>query len=183
MRNITTYKMAAIGFMAALTCILGPFSITFPFSPIPISLLTLVIYFSAFVLGAKAAALSCLIYLLLGLAGLPVFSGFGAGVGKLLGPTGGYLIGYLFLAFIGGWFVEKFPGKWYLHFAGMIIATAVLYTFGTIWMAYSAGMTFTQALAAGVLPFIPGDLAKIIAALLTGPAVQKRLQKAGVVLI
>lgn len=181
MKKITTYKMSAIGLMAAVTCVLGPLTIVIPFTPIPISLVTLVIYLSAFVLGAKLATVSCLIYLLIGLAGVPVFSGFGAGAGKLFGPTGGYLIGYLFMAFITGYFVEKFKGKWYLSFSGMVFGTAVLYLFGTAWLAYSADMTFAAALAAGVIPFIPGDLAKIVIILIIGPVVRKRLNKAGLI--
>lgn len=174
--------MTAIGLMAALTCIFGPLSITLPFTPIPISLATLILYLSAFVLGCKAAAVSCVIYLLLGLAGLPVFSGFGSGAGKLFGPTGGYLIGYLFLVVVSGWFIERFRQKWYLCLCGMILGTALLYLFGTLWMAYSTDMTFYQALAAGTLPFIPGDIAKICVILVLGPAVYKRLNRAGLVM-
>ena len=85
-----TKTMALIGVMAAVTCILGPLSV--PIGQIPISLTNLVIYFTVFVLGIWAGTGSYGIYLLLGAVGLPVFSGFAGGLGKLLGPTGGYLI-------------------------------------------------------------------------------------------
>ena len=104
--KISTYRLAMIGVMAAVTCILGPFSIQIPTSPVPISFTNLAIYLSIFVLGWKAGTLSYLIYLLLGLAGLPVFSGFTSGPAKLAGPTGGYLIGFIFMAAVGGWLIE-----------------------------------------------------------------------------
>ncbi len=193
-KKMTTYKMALIALMTALLCILGPLSLTLPFTPVPVSLATLAIYLAAFVLGWKGAGLSCLLYLLLGLLGIPVFSGYSAGAGKLFGPTGGYLAGYLFLALISGWFIETFQGKWHLHFIpaglmprlraagpllGMLLGTLALYLLGTGWLAYTAGMTFQKALMAGVIPFIPGDLAKMAIALGLGPTVQKRCKKAG----
>ncbi|MBQ8591484.1 MAG: biotin transporter BioY [Lachnospiraceae bacterium] len=175
-----TYKMAAVGLMAALICILGPVVIMLPFTPIPISLATLVLYLSAFVLGYRLATISCLIYLLLGLVGLPVFSGFAGGAGKLFGPTGGYLIGYLLVVYVSGYFIEKFYKMWYFHLIGMALATAILYLFGTVWLACCADMTFAEAFMAGVIPFIPGDIVKIVIILFVGPMIRKRLYKAGV---
>ena len=178
MKKITTYKMAAAGLMAALTCILGPMSIAIPISPVPISLTNLVIYLSVYILGWKLGTISYLVYLLLGLAGLPVLSGFTGGAGKLFGPTGGYLIGFILMAVCSGWFVQKFH---YLvtDFAGMVLGTCIAYLLGTVWLAYQAGMNFGTALMAGVIPFIPGDLVKILIILLIGPVIRRRLTKAG----
>ncbi len=173
-----TKTMALIALMAAVTCILGPLSLAIPISPVPISFTNLAVYFTIYVLGTKNGTISYLIYLLLGLVGLPVFSGFSGGAGKLFGPTGGYLIGFIFMAVICGIFVEKWPAKLYLHFIGMILGTAVCYLFGTIWLAFQANMDFSAALAAGVIPFIPGDLVKIIIALLAGPIIRKQLKRA-----
>ena len=89
-RKITTQQMALVAIMTAITCILAPFSL--PIGPVPISLTNLVIYFSLYLLGWKLGTLSYVIYLLIGLVGVPVFSGFSAGPAKLFGPTGGYLI-------------------------------------------------------------------------------------------
>lgn len=174
-----TKALALIGVMAAVTCILGPLSIPLPFSPVPISLTNLAVYFSVYILGMKKGSLSYLIYLLIGLVGMPVFSSFTGGPGKLLGPTGGYLIGFLFMAVIGGLFIDKWPDNIYLGFLGMVIGTLVMYLFGTVWLAYQAGLSFYGALAAGVIPFILGDLAKMILAVLIGPTIAKRLKKAG----
>lgn len=176
---INTKTMALIALMAAVTCILGPLSITIPISPVPISLTNLAVYFTVYVLGMKRGTISYLVYLFIGLVGLPVFSGFSGGAGKLFGPTGGYLIGFIFMALICGFFVEKWPSKLYLHFAGMVLGTVVCYLFGTIWLAFQGNMDFYAALAAGVLPFIPGDLVKIMIALLAGPVIRKQLKRAG----
>lgn len=173
--------IALVGLMAAVTCVLGPLSIPLPISPVPISLTNFAVYIAIYVLGTKRGTLSYLIYLLIGLVGLPVFSAFTGGPGKLLGPTGGYLIGFAFMALICGIFIDKWQGKRVIHFLGMVLGTAVCYLFGTAWLAFQAKMTFQAALAAGVIPFIPGDLVKIIIALLIGPEIHKRLLKAGLV--
>ncbi len=171
--------MVLIALMAAVTCILGPLSLAIPVSPVPISLTNLAIYFTIYVLGMKRGCISYLIYMLIGLVGMPVFSGFSGGPGKLFGPTGGYIIGFIFMGAICGYFIDKWNGKLLMHFIGMVLGTAVCYLFGTAWLAYQAGMTFSAALGAGVIPFIPGDLVKIIIALLAGPVLRKRLRAAG----
>lgn len=174
-----TKTMALIGVMVAVTCILGPLSLAIPVSPVPISLTNLAVYFAIYVLGMKRGTISYCIYLLLGLIGLPVFAAFTGGAGKLFGPTGGYLIGFIFMALICGFFIEKWEKKLYMHFIGMVLGTAVCYVFGTAWLAYTAHMGFAAALAAGVIPFIPGDLVKIIIAMIAGPIIRKQLKRAG----
>ncbi|MDD6255247.1 MAG: biotin transporter BioY [Eubacteriales bacterium] len=166
--------------MAALICILGPLSIPLPVSPVPISLTNLAIYFTVIIIGWKRGTVSYIIYLLIGLCGLPVFSSFTGGPGKLLGPTGGYLIGFIFMTMIAGLFVEKFDGNYFMYFTGMIIGTLVTYAFGTAWLSFEAGMSFKAALFAGVIPFIIGDAAKMIIAVFAGNAVRKRLKKANI---
>lgn len=168
-----TKEMALIGVMTAIICIMGPLSL--PIGPVPLSMGTLAIYFAVYVLGMKKGVISCLIYLLIGLVGIPVFSSFSCGPAKLLGPTGGYLIGYIFLALICGFVIDK-TDNMFICFLGMLLGTSVLYAFGTAWLAYSAKMTFPQALAAGVLPFIAGDAAKMAIAVITGQQVKRRLR-------
>ena len=92
--------MVLMALFAALTCVLAPLAV--PIGPVPISLTNLVIYFSLYVLGWQRATITYIVYLLLGLVGLPVFSGFEGGVGKVAGPTGGYLIGFIFMAIVCG---------------------------------------------------------------------------------
>lgn len=171
--------IALIGAVSGIICVMGPFSIPLPFSPVPISLTNFAIYLALYVLGTKKGIISYLIYLLIGFIGLPVFSAFTSGPAKLLGPTGGYLTGFIFLALISGFFIEKWGSKMYMCFTGMVLGTAVCYLFGTVWLSWQAGMGFWAALGAGVIPFIPGDLCKIVIAMLAGPQIQKRLGKAG----
>lgn len=84
-----------------------------------------------------------------------------------------------FLAMISGWFIEKFPGKRVMYFVGMVLGTAVCYALGTAWLAYEAEMTFQAALMAGVIPFIIGDIAKMIVAIIVAPMIKNPLVKAG----
>lgn len=176
-KHFTLKQMTLIGLMSALLCVVSPFAIPLPFSPVPLSLATLVLYLSLYVLGTKKALVSCILYLILGTVGLPVFSGATGGIGKLAGPTGGYLIGYLFLILTAGFFVNaKFSNIWY-SLLGMVLGTAALYLFGTAWLAVSGHLPFRAALAAGVLPFLPGDALKIILAVLIGPVIRNRLVK------
>ena len=176
--TFTTFQIALVALMTAITCVMGPFSIPIPISPVPISLTNLAIYFITCIIGWKLGTLSYLLYLCIGIAGLPVFSSFSSGFGKLLGPTGGYLIGFIFLAVISGICFEKTDNR-ILQIIGLILGTAVCYLFGTAWLCYQAGLTFYQGLWAGVIPYIPVDLVKIILAVLFAPVIRKRLEMAG----
>ena len=171
-------QFVLVAAMAAVICVLGPLSIPLPISPVPISFTNLAIYFIVYVLDWRRATAAYGIYLLLGFAGLPVFSAFTGGPGKLLGPTGGYLIGFIFMVMVCGYFTGRF-GSRAMHLLGMVLGTAVAYLFGTVWLGYEAGYTFTQALALGVLPYLPGDLIKMAAACAVGPQLRARLAKAG----
>jgi len=171
--KLTTKDMAETAVMAALLCVLGPFSI--PLGPVPLSLATLGVMLSVYILGTGKGTIACLIYLVMGAIGLPVFSGFSGGFAKIAGPTGGYLIGYIFLALIAGCFIQRFNDKIWMQFLGMCLGTAVLYAIGTVWLARVTGMSFSEALAAGVIPFVAGDLVKIVVSIFLGRAVKKRL--------
>lgn len=175
-RKITTQQMALVAIMTALTCILAPFSL--PIGPVPISLTNLVIYFSLYLLGWKLGTLSYVIYLLIGLVGVPVFSGFTAGPAKLFGPTGGYLIGFIPMAIIAGIIIDKYTEKWLLCLLAMIVGTIVCYALGTTWLAYEAKMDMMAALWAGVIPFIPGDLVKMALAILIAPKIRAQVCRA-----
>lgn len=175
----STRQIALVGLMTAVICILGPIAVPLPFSPVPVSLTNLAIFLSLFVLGMKKGTISYVIYLLLGLVGLPVFSAFTGGPGKLLGPTGGYLIGFLFMAVISGIFIDKWTNSIVVCVTGMILGSTVCYLFGTVWLSFQGHMSFSAALAAGVLPFLPGDVAKMLIAAIAGRQIRKRLRKAG----
>ena len=169
-------EMALIAIMAAVICVLGPLSL--PIGPVPISLTNLAVYLAVYILGGKRATISYIVYLLIGMAGVPVFSGFTGGFGKLFGPTGGYLIGFILMALLCGWFIDRMHQRFVWSMLGMIFGTAVCYTFGTVWLAYQANLPMMAALAAGVLPFIPLDLAKMVVAAVAAPQIRHRLVKA-----
>ena len=160
--------MVIIALMTAIMCIISPFSI-----PLPISLATLIIYISCCILGSKKGTISVILYLFMGSIGLPVFSG---GFSKLAGPTGGYLLGFLFCAIFTGIFVEKFEEKIYMYPIVMIIGTIICYGFGTAWLAFQIKLGFVQALFMGVIPYLIGDTLKIVASTLLGYTLRNRLR-------
>ena len=185
--------MAVTALVTALLCVVSPFSI--PIGPVPVTLGVLAVFLAVFMLGKKRGTMAVVLYLLIGLAGLPVFSGFAGGAGRLFGPTGGYLIGYMPMAWIAGWFIESGWDKkdkkaaLPMQIAGMILGLVILYGLGTIWFTMlmnrqaSGGsaaerMTFLRAVQVCVLPFLPLDLVKIALAALLGNAVRSRLVSA-----
>ena len=153
-RKTSTYAMVVTALMAAVTCILAPLSV--PIGPVPISLTNFAIYLSLYLLDWKKGTLSYLIYLLLGLVGLPVFSGF------------------IPMAIIAGIVIDKFTNRG-IQILGMIVGTAICYAFGTAWFCFQSGYTVGAALAVCVIPFIPADLCKMVIAMIIGPMVRKRL--------
>ena len=141
-------RLTLAGLMTAVLCILGPLSIPLPFSPVPISLTNLAVFFAVYLLKIKGGTVCLLVYLCLGAVGLPVFSSFSGGLGKLAGPTGGYLIGFILLALIQGFL-----------------------------LAFQMELTFPAALTAGVLPYLPGDGIKIAIAAAAGPKLVSAIQR------
>ena len=157
------YSLAVTGVMAALVAVTAPFAI--PVGPVPLSLCSWMV---------------CLaVNGLLGGGGMPVFSGFAGGLGKLLGPTGGYILGYLPLALCAGWAAERFPQNRWIQLASMTLGTALLYALGTAWYCVQANVALEGALSLCVLPFLPADGLKLAAALAVGPVLRRRMEQAG----
>ena len=175
-KKISTSTMAVVALMTAVVCVLAPFSI--PVGPIPISLATFGLYLAIIILGRKRAVTVCLLYLLIGFVGLPVYSGFSGGPAKLLGPTGGYLIGYVFLTYIAGIIVDKFPKNRWLCLLSLVIGTAVCYLLGTAWLAYQMKMEFIEAFMIGVVPFLVGDMVKIVTSVWVGMRIKRQMKRA-----
>ena len=162
--------------MTAVICVLSPFAIVTPLSPVPITLATFAIYLTIIILGWESGTISVVVYVLLGFAGAPVFTGFTGGAVKVMGPTGGYIIGYIFLAVIEGAFVEGARGSTMI-FVGMLLGTVVLYIFGTFWLMKQSGITLVAAFFTGVVPFVIGDIVKMIVALFVGQKIRSILIK------
>ena len=176
--NLKTKDMAIIAVMAALICVAGPLSISI--GPIPLSLASFAVYMAGAVLGAKRGTLAVALYLLIGLVGLPVFSGFSGGLQKLVGVTGGYLVGYLPCALITGLGVDTGAPRegfnWKLPLF-MVLGTVVLYLIGTAWFMVQTKNPLGAALGMCVIPFLPGDAVKIVAATLLAPPIRKALYR------
>ncbi len=171
-RDLTLTALAA-----AILCVVSPFTLSI--GPIPLSLCTLFLYLIPYLVGWKRATVATLVYILLGTAGVPVFSNFGAGLAKVAGPTGGYIVGYLPLVLISGLFVHLFPAKRWGQLAGMVLGTAVLYALGTAWFCIQSGKALAAALALCVFPFLLGDATKMAVSIAFGPMIRARMEKAG----
>ncbi len=172
------YAMAMTAVMTAVTCVLAPMSI--PIGTVPISFTALAVFLSLYLLGWKLGTVSCVVYILIGMLGVPVFSGFSGGIGKLAGPTGGYIIGFIPMAVIAGLVIEKTDNRLW-HFVAMAAGTAVCYALGTAWFCVVMDTSVAAALGMCVFPFIPGDIAKIVIAMVAGSLLRTRLQKAGLI--
>ena len=171
-----TKDLTHIALMTAILCILAPISIPIPVSSVALTMATFAIYLMAYILKPKQALASVGIYLFLGAVGLPVFSGYMAGISRFAAPGGGYLIGYLFLAGISSFSVHRFS-RLTMQVLGMLLATLVMYCIGTFWLAYTTGISFTAALPAGMLVFLPLDTVKIIFSAYIGRKLLKHIKK------
>ncbi|MEN6412247.1 MAG: biotin transporter BioY [Veillonellales bacterium] len=171
--------MMYAGLFAALIAVLGLIFIPLPISPVPISGQSLAVMLAGSILTVRQAAFSVLTFLLVGAAGVPVISGGNGGLGILVGPRGGYLIGFL----VGAVVISLLKGTsnqvWRLALANIAGGIAVVYVLGMFWLSFVTGIGLEKALIAGVLPFIPGDLCKVVIATVIGTAVNRRLEKAG----
>ncbi len=155
--------MTLISLFAALTAV-GAF-ISIPLYPVPLSLQTLFTLLAGMTLGSVMGTSSQIIYVLLGVIGLPVFAGFKAGIGILFGPTGGFLFGFIISAYVIGRIIETIKEKniFYYLLAGFA-GTVIIYFIGVTQLSLVTGIGIKKAITVGMLPFLPGDILKIIAA-------------------
>ena len=147
---------------AALTSIFAQLTIPLPISPVPITLQVLAVCLTAAILGSRLAVLSQLIYICVGIIGIPVFSGGTAGLARLMGPTGGYITGFLLSSLVIGRIVEQRPLPTIRRtFIAMLCGLLVIYTCGMLQLSLVSGMTLKAAFMSGVVPFIGMDMIKI----------------------
>lgn len=177
--KLSTRDMVLSAVFAAIIAVFAV--ITVPIGEIPVTLGLFGVGVAAAVLGPKRGAISVLVYVLVGLVGLPVFSGFKGGFSVLTGATGGYLSSYIFTALIIGFAakasakLDKVP-RIAVCFLGCIVGYAVCYFFGTLQFMAISDNGLAAALGMCVIPFIPFDIAKAVAVSLVAPAVSDRLK-------
>jgi biotin transport system substrate-specific component len=143
-----------------------------PIGPVPIVLQNMFVFLSGLLLGSRWGLTSVAVYLLAGVVGLPVFAGGTGGIGRIFGPTGGFLLGYLPVVCLVGRMAERLPRRMVWDVAAMTAGAMVLYACGVSWLAAVTGLPFGKALALGMAPFLPGDALKIAAAALIARAVR-----------
>lgn len=149
-------------------------AIPLPFSPVPITGQTFAILVVGILLGKRRGTAAVLAYLMEGAIGLPVFAGGAAGIAKILGPTGGYLVSFLPAAYLVGYLAEKgWDRKVSTTFLVMILGNIVIFGFGALWLAKFVGLN--QAFSLGILPFLAGDVVKIGLAAFVLPGAWKLL--------
>ncbi len=161
--NKTLCRFLGVGIFLILTCLGAFVRIPLSFTPVPITLQTFFVLLSGAFLGSNLGFLTQLSYILLGIWGLPIFTGAGSGLLYLLGPTGGYLLGFVLASFLIGRFI-RFSNDPFFTFTLFCLGDAVLLFCGTLWLKFLFGYDLTRALFIGFLPFISGDLLKIAAA-------------------
>jgi len=161
--------------LAALTAA-GAY-LAIPIGPVPIVLQNLFVLLTGLLLGSRWGLGSVAVYLLAGACGLPVFAGGMGGLGRLVGPTGGYLFGYLPAVFIIGIIVEKTRPRVVFDVIAMICGSIIIYACGVAWLKSLTGMTLAKTLAVGMYPFLIGDALKIAAAVPIAKALRPVIQK------
>ncbi len=178
MKTIFSIKeMVLIGIFAALTGILAQISVPLPFSPVPITFQVFAVCLSAIILGSKLGTFSQIIYLLLGAIGIPIFANFTGGMQMVLGPTGGFLIGFPIMAWIVGRFVDHNPSI-LKSLVGLFIGLFACYFLGVLQLSFVTKMGIQKSIMVGAVPYIPLDIIKIIIAAFLGLQVRKSLMKA-----
>jgi len=180
--TLSTRQLVLAAMFAAVTSVLAYVRIPLPMSPVPITGQTFGMMLAGLLLGPRLGALSQGVYLLMGVAGLPVFAGGQAGLGVLVGPTGGYLWGHVAGAYVTGLVAGpdptgavpggRLPGRpgagritFGRSLAGAILGGIVaVYGLGVLQLALVTGMSWQAAIMAGAVPFLPGDILKAVTA-------------------
>ena len=172
-----TKDMILAAMFGALTAVGALVAIPLP-TPVPFTMQVFFVILAGILLGPRWGALSQLVYVLMGSLGLPVFAGGTSGFGKLIGPTGGFIFGFIAAAFVVGIITRERPNNITWNLTGSLAGLTLIYLLGTTQLALVAGMSFEKAIAVGVAPFILFDIIKITAAGFLGVAVKSALVKA-----
>ena len=161
MRRNSSRKIVLCGIFAALTGVGA--MISMPLGPVPINMVHIPIFLSAWILGPKLAMLAQIVYILMGIVGLPVFSGFTAGLGHVIGPAGGFIWSYPVVAFVSGCIFKMTKLKLLLKLIiGIVTGWSISYIVGTAYYIFLTGVPVSAAIGSCIIPFLPGDICKSI---------------------
>ncbi len=176
MKKMTVRELTACGLFSAVMCVCSVLSVP---SAVPFTLQNFAVAAVLLILGGRLGAFSVGAYILMGTAGLPVFSGFRGGAGVLVGPTGGYILGFMLMCG-----VYLFAEKWFgsgmaVRLSALVAGQIMCYAAGTVWYVVAVGQSFTMeniagALSVCVLPFVIPDIVKLGAAWIVAEAVRKK---------
>jgi biotin transport system substrate-specific component len=167
-------QTGAVAFATVLTIVAAQISIPLPFTPVPFTFQPMVVLLCAAALGSRLGLAAQILYLALGLAGIPVFAASPSlpqGAARLIGPTGGYLMAYPFAAWVAGRLAERgFDRRYFTAVAAMLCGLALVFAGGVTWLALGQRLGFATALVAGLYPFVAADLVKLLIAAGVMPA-------------
>ena len=168
-------RLVLASLFTALIVVGGYLSVPLPFSPVPLALADFFVMLSGLLLGSSLGLTSTACYLLLGALGLPVFAGGKAGLAVFLGPTGGFLIGYMVAAWLIGIIATGGRTNPFKDGLALLAGNIVLHVCGVSWLVATLHLSWGKALAAGVLPFLPGAVIKGIAAVILARVIRPQL--------
>jgi biotin transport system substrate-specific component len=177
----TAFRAVVVLFATVLTIVAAQVSVPLPFTPVPFTLQPMVVLLAGAALGPRLGMTSQILYLALGLAGLPVFAAspiLPQGAARLVGPTGGFLMSYPLAAFVAGYLSERgFDRRYLTSVLAMAAGLAVVFACGLGWLAFGAPHAgLSAAIATGLVPFLPADILKIFLAATVLPAVWRFLR-------
>ncbi len=168
----STQDIVWFAFFTALIAVSAFISI--PIGPIPFTMQMLTLYFCAFILGPKKAALAVILYLFLGLIGFPFFAGGKSGLAAFLSPTGGFLLSWPLAIFIAGLSRGK---NFFTTIVLLLLSLTLVYTMGTVWLMFKLDLSLAKAFAVACAPFILPDLAKIGIAYFLAKVIKTKMNK------
>ena len=176
----TAFRAVAVLFVTVLTVVAAQVSIPLPFTPVPFTLQPMVVLLGGAALGARLGMSSQILYLALGIAGLPVFAAspiLPQGFARLVGPTGGYLMSYPLAAFVTGYLAQRgFDRRYLTSVLAMVAGLAIIFSCGVLWLAFGTHVGLASAIGTGLVPFIPADIIKVFLAATILPAAWKFLK-------
>jgi len=171
-------RLLGVGVFVILTTLSAFVRVPLPFTPVPLTLQTFFVLLSGALLGRKLGATSQAAYMLLGLSGQQVFTGIGCGSLYLLGPTGGYIVGFVLASFVAGSLLAQENPSWLVVFIKLLAADFIILFSGMLWLKISLAIPFAKAFLLGFLPFVLGDILKVILATVVYNKMRGRIKAA-----